>query len=53
MAGEVEKLQELVDNYDNIVFLVEQEFPQRAGFRISEVRTGCIIRSMITRRRQF
>ena len=52
MAGEVERLQELVDKYDNIVFLAEQVFPQRAESRISEVRTDFIIRNMTILRKR-
>ena len=46
MAGEVERLQELVDKYDNIVFFGGAES------RISEVRTDFIIRNMTILRKR-
>lgn len=53
MSKEVERLQELIDQYDNIVFSEEQEFLRRAESRIFEARTDFIIRSMIIRRKLF
>lgn len=53
MAGEVEKLQELVDNYDNIVFFGGAGVSTESGIPDFRSQDGCIIRSMITRRRQF
>ena len=50
MSKEVERLQELIDQYD---FSEEQEFLRRAGSRIFEARTDFIIRSMIIRRKLF
>ena len=52
MAGEVERLQEFVDKYDNIVFFGGAGVPQRAESRISEVRTDFIIRSMTILRKR-
>ena len=34
MQNSIEKLQEIVDRYENIVFLAAQVFPQRAVYRI-------------------
>lgn len=53
MGQDVEKLQELIDQHDRIVFLVEPEFLQKVEFRIFGVWTVCIIRNMIIRRRPF
>ena len=53
MSKEVERLQELIDQYDNIVFFGGEEFLRRAGSRIFEARTDFIIRSMIIRRKLF
>lgn len=53
MEKEIEKLQELIDSSNRIVFLAVRECPQRAAFRIFEVWTGCIISSMIIRRRRY
>ena len=44
MAGEVERLQELVDKYDNIVFF--------GGAGVSEVRTDFIIKNMTILRKR-
>lgn len=43
MTKEIEKLQELIDNHDNIVFFGGAGSQQKAASRISEARTGCII----------
>ena len=41
MSKEVERLQELIDQYDNIVFFSEeQEFLRRAGSRIFRSQDG-------------
>ncbi len=45
MNKEIEKLQEIIDDSENIVFSEEQEYLQRAIFRIFEVRTACISRN--------
>ena len=52
MAGEVERLQELVDNMTILSSSAEQVFPQRAESRISEVRTDFIIRNMTILRKR-
>ena len=53
MENGIAKLQELVDQYDNIVFFGGAGVSTgKRGFRISEARTGCIIRPMIIRRRR-
>lgn len=45
MTKEVEKLQELIDNHDNIVFFGGAGVwsQQKAASRISGAKTGCII----------
>ena len=52
MGQDVEKLQELIDQHDRIVFF-GGACPQKAEFRIFGVWTVCIIRNMIIRRRPF
>ena len=53
MGQDVEKLQELIDQHDRIVFFGGLEFLQKVEFRIFGVWTVCIIRNMIIRRRPF
>ena len=53
MGQDVEKLQELIDQHDRIVFFGGPEFLQKVEFRIFGVWTVCIIRNMIIRRRLF
>ena len=52
MAGEVERLQELVDKYDNIVFFGGAGVSTESGIRISEVRTDFIIKNMTILQKQ-
>lgn len=47
---EVEQLQNIIDDSKRIVFFGEQGFLQRAIFRISEVQTGYINKSINIRR---
>lgn len=37
MQNSIEKLQEIVDRYENLVFLAAQVFPQRAVYRIFDL----------------
>ena len=53
MDEKIQKLKEIIDGSDNIVFLAEQEFPQKVVFRILEVWTDYTIRNMIIHRKQF
>ena len=53
MDEKIVKLQELIDQHDNIVFLEEQVYRRRVESRISEAWTDCITNSTITRRRRF
>lgn len=53
MEKDIEKLQELTDRYDRIVFLEGRGYLRRAGFQIFGALMVCIIRSMSTRRKQF
>lgn len=53
MDEKIQKLKEIIDGSDNIVFLEEQEFPQKVVFRILEVWTDYTIRNMIIHRKQF
>lgn len=52
MDEKIVKLQELIDQHDNIVFLEEQVYRRRVGSRIFVPRTDCIIRNMIFHRRR-
>ena len=45
MNKEIEKLQEIIDDSENIVFFGGAGYLQRAIFRIFEVRTACISRN--------
>lgn len=51
MDEKIMKLQKLIDQHDNIVFLAERECPRRAESLISVPRTDYIIRNMIILRR--
>ena len=53
MGQDVEKLQELIDQHDRIVFLGGAGVSTESGIRIFGVWTVCIIRNMIIRRRPF
>ena len=53
MDEKIAELQKLINKHDNIVFLAEQGFPQKAGFLISVLRTVCIIRNMIFHRKPY
>ena len=46
-----EQLKEWIEDCSNIVFSAEPAYPQKAGFRISAVWTGCITRNTSIRRR--
>lgn len=48
MSPEVERLKELIDNSDNIVFFGEREYQQKVIFLISEVKTVYIMRLIST-----
>ncbi len=51
MEQDVEKLQELVDQYDRIVFFGGAGVSTESGIRIFEVWMDFIIRNMTTHRR--
>lgn len=51
--GQMEKLREMVNNSDNIVFFGGAGFPRKAGFPISEVWTDFTTRNTIIRRKLF
>ena len=53
MSKEVERLQELIDQYDNIVFFGGAGVSTESGIPDFEARTDFIIRSMIIRRKLF
>ena len=53
MSKEVERLQELIDQYDNIVFFGGAGVSTESGIPDFRSQDGLIIRSMIIRRKLF